>query len=73
MEEEQKVDNWARVVFEGKQVVIKRYYKQQGRNSTSYVLCDGGPTLIYSNLIFVTKFTMQLASHCQKDGRRGGS
>jgi hypothetical protein len=32
VEEEQKVDNWGQVVFQGEQVVIKRYYKQQEFN-----------------------------------------
>ncbi len=37
----------------------------------SYVLCNGGPTIIYAHLIFVTKFTMQVATYHQRRGRCG--
>jgi hypothetical protein len=37
----------------------------------SYVLCNGGPTMIYTHLIFVTKLTMQVVAHHQRGGRRG--
>jgi hypothetical protein len=66
VEEEKKNDNWGQVVYKGEQIVIRRYYKQRGRSPTSYVLCDGGSAIIYSHFIFVTKFSMQVASHYQK-------
>jgi hypothetical protein len=37
----------------------------------SYVLCNGGPNMIYSHLIFAAKFTMQVVAHHQRGGIRG--
>jgi hypothetical protein len=56
-------DSWGHVVFQGEQIVIGRYYKQQGRSSMSYVLCNGGLVLIYTHLIFYAKFTIQVVAH----------
>jgi hypothetical protein len=66
VEEKRKIDNLGQVVCKGKKIVIRRYYKQQDRNPISYVLCDGGFDIIYSHLIFVAKFSMQVASHYEK-------
>jgi hypothetical protein len=53
VEDDHKINSWVQMVFRGLQIVIGRYYKQQGRSSTSYVLCDGSLAFIYSHIIFV--------------------
>jgi hypothetical protein len=73
VEEERKIDSWGQVVFQGEHIVIGKYYKQHGRSSMSYVLCNGGPVMIYSHFIFAAKFTMQGVVHRQRGGRHGGT
>jgi hypothetical protein len=55
----------------GKQIVVGKYYKRQGHNLQSYVLCDGGPTFIYLHLVIATKFNMIIVRHKQRGGRIG--
>jgi hypothetical protein len=66
-----KEDSWGQVVFQGKQFVIGKYYKQQGKNPLSYILYENGFAMIYFHLIFVAKFTMEVTSHRQKGGKHG--
>ncbi len=60
-------------MFQGQQFVIGKHYKQQGTNPLSYIFYENGFAMIYFHLIFVAKFTMEVASHCQKGGKCGGS
>jgi hypothetical protein len=53
----------------GSQVVIDKYFKQQGRSSYSYVQCDKGEAYIYSHLIRAVKFQMKQCSHRQKGAK----
>ncbi len=60
-------------MFQGEQIVIGKYYKQQGKIPLSYILYENGFAMIYIHLIFSTKFTMEVTSHHKKNGRCGGS
>lgn len=40
----------------GNQVVISRYFNQQGRSPYSYVQCDQSEVYIFSHLVKVAKF-----------------
>jgi hypothetical protein len=71
VEEESREDCWGQKVYKGEQIVVGRYYKQQGRSMRSYVLCDAGPAYIYSHLVIAAKFAMVPARHRQKGGREG--
>jgi hypothetical protein len=63
VEEVNKVDYWGQEIYKGEQIVVGKYYKRQGHNPQSYVLCDGGPAFIYSHLVIMTKFNMIVAQH----------
>ncbi len=52
------VDAYGQMLIYGNQVVIGKYFKQQGRSPHSYVQCDIGEAYIYSHLIMVVKFQM---------------
>jgi hypothetical protein len=52
----------------GNQVLIGRYFNQQGKSSFYYVQCDKGETYIFSHLIRVVKFQMVQSFHKQKGG-----
>jgi hypothetical protein len=58
LEEVSKVDCWGQEVYKWKQIVAGKYYKRQGHNPLSYVLCGGGHGFIYSHLVITTKFNM---------------
>jgi hypothetical protein len=53
----------------GNQVVIDKYFKQQGRSPYSYVWCDKGEAYIYSHLTRAMKFQMRKSSNRQKKGK----
>jgi hypothetical protein len=71
VEDVNKVEYWGQEVYRGKHIVVGKYYKRQGCNSQSFVLCDGGLTFIYSHLVIVTKFNMIVAQHKQGCGISG--
>ncbi len=58
VEEVSKVDYWGQEVYRRKQIVVGKYYKRQGHNLQSYILCGGGHGFIYSHLVITTKFNM---------------
>jgi hypothetical protein len=60
-EEVNMINCWGKEVYKGEQIIIGKYYKRQGHSLMSYVLCDGGPTFIYSHLMIITKFNMVVA------------
>jgi hypothetical protein len=66
VEEESKVDSYGQTVTKGEQIVIGKYYKQQGRSDLSYVLCSEGEAYIYSHLVRAVKFPMSQAVHRQR-------
>ncbi len=51
VEEEMKKDSWGKVVFQGRQIVIGKYYKQQGKSPLSYILYENGSTMKYSSTL----------------------
>jgi hypothetical protein len=53
---------WLNLFF-GSQVVIDKYFEQQGKSPYSYVQCDKGEAYIYSHLIRAMKFQMKQSSH----------
>jgi hypothetical protein len=53
---EKHVDAYGQMFLYNNQVVISKYFKQQGRSPHSYVQCDMGETYIYSHLIKAMKF-----------------
>jgi hypothetical protein len=55
---EKHVNTYGHMFIYSSQVVIGKYFKQQGRSSYSYVRCDIGEAYIYSHLIKVVKFQM---------------
>ncbi len=67
--EEKHVNTYGQMFFYGNQIVINKYFKQQGRSSYSYVQCDIGEAYIYSHLIRAMKFQMIKSSHRQKGGK----
>jgi len=71
VEEVNRVEYWGQEVYKGQHIVVEKYYKRQGRNSQSYVLCDGGPAFIYSHLVIATKFNMIIARRRQGHGKSG--
>jgi hypothetical protein len=66
---EKHVDAYNQMFLYGSQVVISKYFKQQGRSLYSYVQCHIGETYIYSHLIRVVKFQMMQSSHRHKRGK----
>lgn len=42
VEETSKIDCYGQTVVRGEQIVIGKYYKQQGQSECSYVLCPEG-------------------------------
>ena len=67
VEEESVADVWKGVIERSDEVVEGLYYKQQGKNPTSYILLrDSGVARIYSHLIFYSKFAMNQLQHKQK-------
>jgi hypothetical protein len=50
------VDAFGQEFPHGSQVVIGRYFNQQGRNLYSYVQCDKSEAYIFSHLIRALKF-----------------
>jgi hypothetical protein len=66
--EKKHVDAYGQMFIYGSQVVIGKYFKQQGRSLYSYVQCDIGEAYIFSHLIRVVKFQMIQNSHRQKGG-----
>jgi hypothetical protein len=63
------VDAYGQMFLYGSQIVIGKYFKQQGRSPYSYFQCDKGETYIYSHLIRAMKFQMKQKSHRQKKGK----
>jgi hypothetical protein len=55
--------------FYGSQIIIGKYFKQQGKSPYSYVQCDKGKLYIYSHLIRVVKFRTVQNFHKQKGGK----
>jgi hypothetical protein len=49
--------------FYGSQVIIGKYFKQQGRSPYSYIQCDKGEAYINSHLIKAMKFQMKQNFH----------
>jgi hypothetical protein len=73
VEDEMKKNNWGQVVYQGEKIVIRSYYKQQGKSLMSYLLSNGRFAMIYLHLIFATKFNMEVTFDHQKGGKHGGS
>jgi hypothetical protein len=69
VEDINKVDCWGQEIYKGKKIIVGKYYKMQGRNPQSYVLCGGRSAFIYSHLVIATKFNMIVARHRQGHGR----
>ncbi len=61
--EEKHVNTYGQMFFYDNQVVISKYFKQQGRSPYSYVQCDIGEAYIYSHFIRAMKFQMIQSSH----------
>ncbi len=55
---ERHVNVYGQMFIYGSQIVIGKYFEQQGRSSYSYVQCDKGEVYVYSRLIRVVKFQM---------------
>ncbi|CAM6096299.1 unnamed protein product [Calypogeia fissa] len=66
VEEESKIDHYGQTVTRGDQIVVGKYYRQQGRSQYSYVLCPEREAYIYSHLIRAVKFPMTQAIHRQR-------
>ncbi len=58
MDKVSKIDHWGQEVYRGEEIVVGKYYKREVCSLMSYILCDGGPTFIYSHLVIVAKFNM---------------
>jgi hypothetical protein len=57
------VDAFGQEFPHGSQVVIGKYFNQQGRNLYFYVQCDKGEAYVISHLIRVVKFQMVQSFH----------
>jgi hypothetical protein len=64
--EDKHVDAYGQMFLYSNQVVISKYFKQQGRSLYSYVHYDISETYIYSHMIRAVKFQMIQSSHRQK-------
>lgn len=64
--EDKHVDAYGQMLLYSNQVVIGKYFKQQGRRLYSYVQYDIIGTYIYSHLIRAVNFQMIQSSHRQK-------
>jgi hypothetical protein len=65
---EKHVNAYGKTLF-GSQVVIDKYFNQQGRNPYSYVQCDMGKAYIYYHLVRAVMFQMVQNYHRQKGGK----
>jgi hypothetical protein len=70
VEQERKIDSGGKWCFKENRLSLEDISNNK-EGAMSYVLCNGGPTMIYTHLIFVTKLTMQVVAHHQRGGRRG--
>ncbi|CAM6097897.1 unnamed protein product [Calypogeia fissa] len=66
VEEHSKEDNYGQTVTRGEQLVVGKYYQQQGQSEYSYVLRPQGEAYIYSHLVRAMKFPMTQATHRQR-------
>ncbi len=66
---DEHVDAYGQMFLYNSQIVISKYFKQQGRSLYSYVQCDIGEAYIYSHFIRAVKFQIIQSSHKQK-GRK---
>jgi hypothetical protein len=65
-------DSWGQKVYCGKYILVGTYYQRRGRSNNSYVLCDTNrPAFIYSHLVIIAKFNMEVSAHRQRGGRGG--
>jgi hypothetical protein len=55
---DKQIDAYGQMFIYNNQVVIGKYFEQQGRSMYSYVQCDIGEAYIYSHFIRVVKFQM---------------
>jgi hypothetical protein len=53
-------------MIQGEQIIIGKYYKQQGMIPLSHILYENGFAMIYIHLIFAAKFTMEVTFHRKK-------